>query len=69
MIKYLICIDHMFFFFLPSMAQKVFDTHNESRAEVKVFVTDKDYRADLIVYTTYPEHRTTGIDWIGEIPN
>ena len=33
-------------------AQKVFDTHNESRAQVKVYVVDRDYRADLIVYTT-----------------
>lgn len=41
-------------------AQKVFDTHNESRAEVRVFVVDKYYRADLIVYTTNTDHRAKG---------
>lgn len=46
--------------FLSAMAQKVYDTHNESRADVKVYVVDKDYRADLIVYTTNTDHRAKG---------
>lgn len=41
-------------------AQKVYDTHKESRADVKVFVVDKEYRADLIVYTTNVDHRAKG---------
>ena len=46
--------------FFIANAQKVYDTHNESRAQVKVFVVDKDYRADLIVFTTNTEHRAKG---------
>lgn len=38
--------------FSQGKAQKIFDTHNESRADFKVYVVDRDYRADLIVYTT-----------------
>ncbi|MCH5232645.1 MAG: hypothetical protein J1E78_03325, partial [Muribaculaceae bacterium] len=43
--------------FMPAEAQKVYDTHNESRADVKVFVVDKDYRADLVVFTTNTDSR------------
>ena len=54
----------LFIFFISSVslinAQKVFDTHNESRADIKVFVVDKDYRADLIVYTTNQDYRAKG---------
>ena len=54
----------IFLFFISSFfmapAQKVYDTHTESRADVKIFVVDKDYRADLIVYTTNVDHRAKG---------
>ena len=54
----------LFIFLICSLvtakAQKVYDTHNESRAEVKVFVVDKDYRADLVVYTTNTDYRAKG---------
>ena len=60
MIKYLICLLCFSISVIQSKAQKVYDTHNESRADVKVYVVDKDYRADLIIYTTNSEHRAKG---------
>ena len=42
---------------LTGRAQKVFDTHQEWRADVKVFVVTTESRADLIVYTTNTEWR------------
>lgn len=42
----------LLFSILPTMAQKVYDTHNESRANLKVYVVNNESRADLIVYIT-----------------
>ena len=47
-------------FVIPLKAQKIFDTHNESRADVKVFVVNNESRADLIVYTTNYDSRAKG---------
>lgn len=58
--EYWLCSVSFLILLSPAKAQKVFDTHNESRAEVKVFVVDKEYRADLIVYTTNVDHRAKG---------
>ena len=43
--------------FMGARAQKVFDTHSESRADIRVFVVNTESRADLIVSTTNTSSR------------
>lgn len=47
----------MLTFVSVSKAEIVYETHTESRADVKVFVVTTESRADLIVYTTHNESR------------
>lgn len=52
----------LLFSILPTMAQKVYDTHNESRANLKVYVVKNESRADLIVYITDVASRARQMD-------